>query len=126
MSRKPWRVLVADDDPTVALLTQAALGGGEFLTTVVENGEMALAELRQGAFDIALLDVEMPIIDGFEVCAAIRQEYGQHFPVVLITGRDDAEFAAQVRAIGANYIAKPVEWQALAGWLRALLAEVKR
>ncbi|MBS1140125.1 MAG: Response regulator receiver [Proteobacteria bacterium] len=121
MSRMPWRVLVADDDPTVALLSRAALAGGDFIPTVVDNGNDALTEFRQQAFDIALLDVEMPGLDGFEVCAAIRQSHGAGFPVVLVTGRSDPAFIERTQVLAADYIAKPVNWASLAGLLRTLL-----
>ena len=71
MSGGPWRVLFADDDPTAGLLMTAALGGDEFILTVVDNGRDALARLQASAFDIALLDVEMPGLSGFEVCSGI-------------------------------------------------------
>jgi two-component system response regulator MtrA len=122
MSRQPWRVLVADDDPTAALLTQAALAGSDFALTLADNGSDALAEFRRGSFDIALLDVEMPGLDGFEVGAAIRQSHGAAFPIVLVTGRSDPAFIERAHQLSADYIAKPVNWQALAGLLRTLLA----
>lgn len=121
MSQGAWRVLVADDDPTVALLSQAALAGGDFVPTIVDNGRDALAEFRRQPFDIVLLDVEMPGLDGFEVGAAIRASHGAGFPVVLVTGRNDPAFIAQAQALSADYIAKPVNWPSLAGLLRTML-----
>jgi CheY-like chemotaxis protein len=119
----PWRVLVADDDPTVALLMRAALAGGEFALTMVNDGGDALAELQRSAFDIALLDVEMPGVDGFEVCSAIRRTHGAGFPVVLVTGRSDPAFLAKVGQLSAIHLAKPVDWSRLATYLRSLLGE---
>lgn len=126
MSGMPWRILVADDDPTACLLTQAALGGSEFALVVVSNGSDALAEFERSSFDIALLDVEMPGLDGFEVCTAIRRSRGADFPVVLVTGRNDPGFVERARQLSANYIAKPVEWKSLAGQLRSLLPPIAR
>jgi len=122
MSRGPWRVLVADDDPTAGLLMRAALSADDFLPTVVERGDLALAAFRDAPFDIALLDVEMPGLDGFEVCAAIRQSHGPAFPVVLVSGRGDPDFLARAAALSAAVIAKPVNWASLADRLRALLS----
>lgn len=122
MSNRPWRILVADDDPTAALLFPAALAGGEFELTLVDNGLDALAAFRRQAFDMALLDVEMPGLDGMAVCAAIRQSHGDAFPVLLVTGRHDAEFLARAQALAAGHLGKPVAWAALAGMLRSLLA----
>ena len=122
MSNRPWRILVADDDPTAALLFPAALAGGEFELTLVDNGLDALAALRCQAFDMALLDVEMPGLDGMAVCAAIRQSHGDAFPVLLVTGRHDAEFLARAQSLAAGHLGKPVAWAALAGMLRSRLA----
>ncbi|HRF30096.1 MAG: hypothetical protein RLZZ300_262 [Pseudomonadota bacterium] len=122
MSNRPWRILVADDDPTAALLFPAALAGGEFELTLVDNGLDALAAFRRQAFDMALLDVEMPGLDGMAVCAAIRQSHGDAFPVLLVTGRHDAEFLARAQSLAAGHLGKPVAWAALAGMLRSRLA----
>lgn len=109
----PCRVLVADDDPTVALLMQVALPAPGFSTTVVESGDAALACLGQQSFDIVLLDVEMPGRDGFEVCREIRRR-GAAVPVLLVTGRNDPDFHALARELVADHIAKPVDWGSLA------------
>ena len=122
MSNRPRRILVADDDPTAALLFPAALAGGEFELTLVDNGLDALAAFRRQAFDMALLDVEMPGLDGMAVCAAIRQSHGDAFPVLLVTGRHDAEFLARAQSLAAGHLGKPVAWAALAGMLRSRLA----
>ena len=121
MSRPPWRVLVADDDPTAVLLFRAALAGGDFLVEVAGDGDHALAMFRRGAFDAALLDVEMPGLDGTEVCAAIRQSHGPAFPVFLITGRGDDAFLHRVRSLAARHVEKPVDWAMLPGMLREAL-----
>lgn len=122
MSAMPWRVLVADDDPTAGLLMRAALGGGDFALTLVDNGCDAVDAFQRSSFDIALLDVEMPGLDGLEVCSAIRRTHGTRFPVVLVTGRSDATFVEQARLLSASHLAKPVDWTSLAAFLRTLLS----
>ncbi|MBS1144799.1 MAG: Response regulator receiver [Proteobacteria bacterium] len=122
MNRPAWRVLVADDDPTARLLTQAALGGDDFALTLTDNGTDALAAFRQAPFDIALIDVEMPGLDGFEVCAAIRQSHGERFPLVLLSGRSDPVALERMRQLGASHLVKPVDWGSLGDYLRARLA----
>ena len=121
MSRAPWRILVADDDPTAALLFRAALSGDDFQLEVAADGEDALAAFRRQPFDMALLDVEMPGLDGTAVCAAIRQTHGADFPVILVTGRNDPEFIGRAQALAAGYISKPVDWSSLPAMLRNLL-----
>jgi two-component system OmpR family response regulator len=113
MSRPPWRILIADDDPAAALLFRAALSATEFSAEITDNGADALAMFRREAFDAALLDVEMPGLDGIEVCRAIRQSHGSAFPVFLITGRGDEEFMGLVRSLQAAYLPKPIDWATL-------------
>lgn len=122
MSGAPWRILVADDDPTAALLFRAALSGGDFVLELAADGEAALAAFRRQDFDMALLDVEMPGLDGIEVCAAIRQTHGAAFPVILVTGRSDTEFIVRAQALAAGYLSKPLDWSSLPVMLRNLLA----
>lgn len=126
MSVAPWRVLAADDDPTTRLLMQAALAGSDFVLTLADSGDDALAKFQTATFDLALLDVEMPGLDGFAVCAAIRQAHGSGFPVILLTGRSDPEFLERAGQLGSSHIAKPIDWTSLAGQLRSLLAAAKR
>jgi DNA-binding response OmpR family regulator len=123
VSQASIRVLVADDDPTVTLLMQAALAGPEFAVSVVDNGAAAWAEFNRTAFDIVLLDVEMPEMDGFEVCAAIRQSRGAAIPVLLVSGYCDAQFAERAAALGAMTLAKPVNWSSIAARLQDLLRQ---
>lgn len=122
MSELPWRILVADDDPTAGLLAQAVLGGTDFAPTLVDNGCDALAEFQRTSFDMALLDVEMPGMNGFEVCEAIRRSHGPNFPVVLVTSHGDPAFFEKAHRLSADYLAKPVNWQSLPGLLRSLMA----
>ncbi|MBL8428994.1 MAG: response regulator [Dechloromonas sp.] len=126
MTVAPLRLLAADDDPTAGLLLKAALVSGGFALTLVDNGSDALRAFEQADFDIALLDVEMPGLDGFEVCSAIRQTRGVDFPVVLVTGRCDHEFFERAAQLSASYIAKPVNWTSLGGMLHSLVASKAR
>lgn len=121
MSQKKCSVLVADDDPTVALLMPVALVAHDFSVTVVDNGVAALAAFRQEHFDIVLLDVEMPEMDGFEVCAAIRANETEKTLVVLVSGHCEAAFVERAAVLGAAYISKPVDWSMLGTQLRDLL-----
>lgn len=126
MSGQPWRILIADDDPTAALLFRAALSAADFSIEIADNGNDALAMFHREKFDAAMLDVEMPGLDGIEVCQAIRQACGGDFPVYLITGRGDDDFLCRVRTLGAGYLPKPIDWTALPGMLRDALGATDR
>ncbi len=113
------RVLAADDDPTVALMMRIALPATDFSVSVVADGNAAAEAMSAHAFDIVLLDVEMPGLDGLQLAAAARQRIGPDFPIVLLTGREDAAFLARCNELGARHVGKPVDWKALAGLVRS-------
>lgn len=122
MTKTTLRVLAADDDPTMAILLRAVLAAPEFDLCLVADGDAALAACAEpGRFDIVLLDVEMPGRDGLQVAAELRRRDGTDLPIVLLTGREDAAFAAALAALPARHLAKPVNWTTLPDQLREWL-----
>ncbi len=120
------RVLVADDDPTTCLLMQAALSKAGFHVSTVANGKAALESFAAGHFDMALLDIEMPELDGYLVCSELRRLYGAALPIVLVTGHDDREaIAAGFEAGASEFISKPIDWLKLGDRLTPLLQKSK-
>ncbi len=106
------RILVGDDDQTATLLAQTALEQAGFEAVCVPNGAEALARFEAGGIDLVVLDVEMPVLDGFAACAAIRASpAGLHTPILMLTGRDDLASIEQAFEAGANdFVTKPVTW----------------
>ena len=108
------RVLVVDDDEAILEFVGEALAdeGYEVLTAL--NGEEALALAVGGNSppDLILLDMRMPVMDGWDFARAYRDAPGPHAPIVLITAARDAATTAQ--EIGAaDYLAKPFSLQKL-------------
>jgi len=117
------RALVADDDPTVRLLAHAALARHGFTVTAVADGGSALEEFERQAFDIVLLDVEMPVLDGYRVCTELRRRSERPLPIVLITGHDERAATVDADAAGASdVIVKPVDWCSLGARLLKLMS----
>ncbi|HEY6125356.1 MAG TPA: ATP-binding protein [Steroidobacteraceae bacterium] len=79
------RILVAEDDEASRYVAQTLLESLECPARIVANGIEALEELRSGEFDLALLDCEMPELDGYEVTARIRKLRGRHIPIIAMT-----------------------------------------
>lgn len=105
------RILIADDEPTARLLMRAALEKSGFEVSLAENGEDALKQFRENAFDMVMLDVEMPVLDGYQVCVALRAEVGLQLPIVMVTGLDDLNSIEHAFEAGAtDFIAKPINW----------------
>lgn len=116
------RILVADDDPTARLLMQAALGRTGFEVTLAEDGTQALQAFRGERFDMVLLDVDMPGMDGYAVCTALRKHCGDALPIVMVTGMDDtASIEAAFEAGATDFIAKPISWPLLGHRVRYVL-----
>jgi len=103
-------VLVVDDDPLANRIALAALSRARLTARSVENPIAALELLAKQAFDLVLLDVEMPQMTGFEVCRNLRQLPGyETTPVIYVTSHGDFETRAKSILVGANdLIAKPI------------------
>jgi diguanylate cyclase (GGDEF)-like protein len=105
-------VLIADDDPTVRLIASDFLMQAGFKVAEAEDGSQALAVFKQNKPDIVLLDVMMPEIDGFGVCASIRSlPGGENTAIMMVTGLDDLESIHRAYEAGAtDFITKPINW----------------
>lgn len=115
--------LIADDDELSRLLLQETTEQAGFDTTAVGTGTEALQAALENHFDIALLDVEMPGLDGYAVCRALRSVPTlRHLPVVMITGHDSAQSIEKSYEAGAtDFISKPLNWSLIPHRLRYIL-----
>ena len=104
------RVLVADDDSVVRRLLETVLGQDGCDVVCFTNGADALTAAQAGTFNLVLLDVQMPLLDGYETCRAMRADPRlKTIPIVMLTSRADREDMLAGFAEGAtDYIAKPV------------------
>ena len=109
---RPLRVLVAEDNKVNQRLVLAILNGLGHEVTMVGDGRAAVAAARAGDFDVALLDVHMPEMDGLEATAAIRafeKETGGHLPIAAVTARAlKGDREACLAAGMDDYLAKPI------------------
>jgi diguanylate cyclase (GGDEF)-like protein/PAS domain S-box-containing protein len=111
MSGNLLRILVTDDEPTSRLLMRAALEKSGFAVGLAVDGEDALRQFRANPCDMVMLDVEMPGMDGYQVCAALRAEVGDELPIVMVTGMDDVDSIERAYESGAtDFISKPINW----------------
>ncbi len=119
------RALLVDDDRDLARLLEEYLGGHDVTLVHVENGPAGLAALAtEPGFDVVLLDVMLPGIDGFEVCRRIRAEH--EVPVVMLTARgDDADRIVGLELGADDYVPKPFNPRELLARVRAVLRRAK-
>ena len=105
----PRRVLVVDDDAGMRRLLQTTLQQIQCTAILAEDGETALSLARNHQPDAVLLDVNLPGLDGVQVCQAIRHDPATaNVPIIMLTGRGDDEAEKRARAAGASaYLLKP-------------------
>ena len=117
------RVLVVDDDVASRKLMRKTLLREGFEVIEAENGEQALAVFDEQHPDIVLLDVEMPVMDGFTACEKLRQrQRADHIPVLMVTGLEDIASVNRAYDAGAtDFITKPINWPVLGHRIRYML-----
>jgi two-component system, sensor histidine kinase and response regulator len=107
----PEKILVVDDDPTARLLMRAALQKTGFDVVLAVDGADALRQFAGDSFDLVMLDVDMPGMNGIDVCTALRAQGGEYLPIVMVTGMDDVKSVEAAYEAGAtDFIAKPLNW----------------
>lgn len=121
----PVRILVADDDPAVRESLRRSLSFNGYEVVLATDGPEALTASSSAAADLVLLDVNMPGIDGLEVCRRIRAA-GNEVPVLILTAR--VEVGDRVLGLDAgadDYLPKPFALEELLARVRALLRRVR-
>jgi len=119
-------LLVVEDEDPIRELVSTALRFKGFAVTAVASGREALAEARNGTFDLLVLDVNLPDVDGFEICRKLRAD-GNDVPVVYLTARDDpSDLRAGFTGGGDDYITKPFSLEELVLRIEAVLRRTRQ
>ena len=109
MAENP-RVLIADDEPTLRSLLKTNLQLEGFETLTASNGEEALRAIREEAPDVVLLDVMMPVMDGWQVLEELSKSDRRHTRVILVTAKASTESQLQGWELGCDeYLTKPFD-----------------
>ncbi|WP_193105083.1 response regulator transcription factor [Brachybacterium sp. FME24] len=107
------RILIAEDEARIARFVERGLKANGYASTVVEDGISALDLASSGDFDLLILDVGLPRMDGFQVLKALRAMDVQ-IPILMVTARTSVDDTVQGLEGGANdYIAKPFRFEEL-------------
>jgi two-component system, OmpR family, response regulator MtrA len=113
-------VLLVEDDASIREITTLGLQQGGFRVTATGDGREGLLCFRQGSFDLVVLDVMLPSLDGFEVCREIRRD--SQAPIVMLTARDELHDVVVGLELGADdYVTKPFELPELVARVKAVL-----
>jgi two-component system, OmpR family, response regulator MtrA len=117
------RLLLVEDDPSIREVASLGLSQAGFKVTAAADGREGLARFREGSFDLVVLDVMLPELDGLEVCKAIRHE--SQVPIVFLSARSDTLDVVVGLELGADdYVTKPFELPELTARIRAVLRRV--
>ncbi|MDX2214303.1 MAG: response regulator [Oculatellaceae cyanobacterium bins.114] len=119
------RILIAEDEPRLAAFIAKGLKQNGYETTVVQDGEQALRLLEQPSFDLLLLDLGLPIKDGWFVLQKLRQQ-GDAIPIIIVTALSDNGNQDRAKALGANdFLMKPFKFQILLDRVKLYLERLK-
>src|SRR5712692_44366 len=113
-SNKPV-ILCVDDEPAVLRFMKRVLSEGGYGVLTAESGDMAILTIHQTKPDLILLDIMMPGMDGYQVCARLQEhEDSASIPVIFATSLGSEQDKARALALGAvDYLVKPFESEAL-------------
>ncbi|CAN5398139.1 N/A [soil metagenome] len=117
------RLLFVDDDPILREFAQVNLASAAAEVDVAADGIEALEALGRQTYDLLLVDLDMPRMDGFELLQRLRADPATaHLPVVVETGREDVEAIDRAFRAGATaFVTKPLNWRLLSYQLRFTL-----
>lgn len=115
MNRCSLSILVVEDHPTIARQIVEFLDGLKWQADHAANGALAIELATREVYDVVLLDLNLPDMDGLEVCRAIKARAPRNLPVLMLTARDAFEDKARGFSEGADdYLTKPFDLRELA------------
>ncbi|WP_337059776.1 response regulator transcription factor [Kineococcus sp. G2] len=114
-------ILIAEDEARIAAFVEKGLRAGGYATTIAPDGRTALDLAGSGMFDLLLLDVGLPELDGFSVLRRLRQARNS-LPVIMLTARDDVtDTVAGLEGGADDYVTKPFRFEELLARVRLRL-----
>lgn len=120
------RILIAEDESRISSFVEKGLTAAGYSTVVVVSGDEAVEHVLSGDFDLLVLDIGLPVLDGYEVMRRIRRAEST-IPVIVLTARTSAEDTLASLEGGANdYMPKPFRFDELLARVRLRLADAAR
>lgn len=114
-------ILIVEDEPSIVMLLQYNIEKAGFLTEVANDGEEAVKKVSQVEYDLIVLDLMLPKMNGIEVCKKIRKSKNQ-VPILMLTAKDQEENKVLGLQIGADdYLTKPFSPRELIARIQAIL-----
>ncbi len=120
MSQNPPRILAADDNPEIREIIKVLLSGEGYAVTEAKDGAAALEALKSQTFDLIILDIMMPGMNGYETCRKIRET--SNAPILFLSARTtDSDKILGFSSGGDDYLTKPFSYPELIGRTKALI-----
>jgi DNA-binding response OmpR family regulator len=117
------RILIAEDEERLAAFLEKGLRANGYTTTVAPDGPTALALARDSEFDLLILDLGLPELDGLSVLRTMRAQ-GQRMPVIILSARDEVEDKVAGLERGADdYVTKPFRFEEMLARVRVRLRD---
>ncbi|MBN4051755.1 response regulator [Parvibaculum lavamentivorans] len=106
---EPLRVLLAEDNTTNQIVAKHLLENMQCRVDTVDDGLQAIDAASRRAYDIVLMDINMPVMDGYEATTKLRQRFGETLPIIALTAYAMEQDLAKINAVGMNgFVAKPI------------------
>ncbi len=123
-TRNPKRVLIAEDEPSIVLSLEFLLQGAGYEVTIARDGNEALRLAARIRPDLIVLDIMLPLLDGFEVCRHVRANSTlAHTKILMLTARGHENAVEQSLRLGANnYLTKPFSTRELVKIINELIS----
>jgi two-component system, OmpR family, copper resistance phosphate regulon response regulator CusR len=118
-----YRILIAEDEVKIAAFMEKGFKKQGFATAVAPTGAQALSMATESEFDLLLLDLGLPVLDGMSVLRELRQR-GEHLPIIIVTARTDRQELISALESGAcECVTKPFSFSDLLSRVRSYLEE---
>jgi DNA-binding response OmpR family regulator len=116
------RVLIVDDEPDILLMLRVSLEADGYETALAADGESALRRMARESFDLVLLDVMMPVMDGWGVLEALQTSPSPPRVIVVSAKSGDRDLVRAIQLGAADYVTKPFSLEDLSRLIAAVLA----
>jgi DNA-binding response OmpR family regulator len=128
MVRKAFKILVIDDDTEITQVIKEFLTNAGYNVLVENSSVMGVEKAKAFRPDLILLDIMMPVMDGYEVCSNLKKDFQlNNVPILFLTGKDATEDGGQSFRSGADlFIKKPFSCERLLQMVKMVLISVAR
>ena len=119
------KILIIEDEEMLAMLEKDYLEMSNFQVTVETSGDTGLEKALNGSYDLVILDIGLPVIDGFEICKKIREQ--KNIPIMIVSAKKDEIDVVRGLGLGADdYVVKPFSPNELVARAKAHIAFYER